>query len=97
MPVYDTTKPLTDEQWDAYTAERNKEVITESQILTRQFGVNQWTPSLVKKYLRPVSLGPGPTEWGRAKNRYTRGAVAAAWCTVPEHIREEREAMVQGW
>jgi hypothetical protein len=116
MPVYagpndvtrhlkiNSSKPLTDEQWDAYCNLCDQEIISESQLF-RKGEFNLWSTTLVKKYLRPFSLGPGhPVSplgfvrtYARAKNRYRKGDLDKAWMTVPAHIREERESILRGY
>ena len=116
MPVYvaqneislhlkiDASKPVTDEQWDAYCNLHDQEIIAESNLF-RQGELNLWSHGLVKKYLRPFSLGPGhPVSalgrthtYKRANNRYRRGDIDKAWQTVPAQIREDRESMLRGY
>jgi len=74
-------------------------VISESQLTQHGCGQDTWTRTLILKYLRPYSLGPGPSGDFScyAKNRYTRKSVATAWLTVPPAIRREREAILQGY
>jgi hypothetical protein len=116
MPVYagpnevtrhlkiNASKPLTDEQWEAYCNLMDQEIISESQLF-RKGEFNLWSTTLVKKYLRPFSLGPGhPVSplgfvrtYARAKNRYRKGDLDKAWMTVPAHIREERESILRGY
>jgi hypothetical protein len=74
------------------------EIISEAQV-TYRGEVNKWTTTLIRKYLRPYSLGPGPNQYGfgRSNNRYRRADVVAAWQTVPPAIRREREAFLQGY
>lgn len=93
-----TKKALTEAQSNAYHAEWETEIITEAAVLPTCYGSSHWTRTLVLKYLRPYSLGPGKVgACGNPRNRYTNKAVQQAWARVPEKIRKERESVVRGY
>jgi hypothetical protein len=74
------------------------EVLSEAQVIRGNTSGN-WTSTLIRKYLRSYSLGPGPDQYGygRSLNRYTRKDVETAWLTVPPAIRRERNSILQGY
>jgi len=51
----------------------DSEVLSEAQVIRGNTSGN-WTSTLIRKYLRSYSLGPGPDQYGygRSLNRYTR-------------------------
>lgn len=69
-------KVRTDEEILAHRA-ATKDILTESQ-LQLSGTANLWSPARIQKYLTKYNLGPGPTEYGRAKKRYRKQDVAKA-------------------
>lgn len=59
-----------------------KNLITEGELI-RPGELNLWTTTRIKKWLRPYSLGVGPTLWGKAKYRYR-----------PEDVRKAESEML---
>jgi hypothetical protein len=75
----------------------NEEVFSEAEVIRNAHATSNWTATLVRKYLRPHSLGPGKKKYDNFRNSYRRADIAAAWLTVPPAIRMEREAILQGY
>lgn len=74
------TKRLTAHLQPQIEKDRNTILIAESKIVRGFNGdyESMWTIPLIKRYLRKYSKGAGPTEFGRAKNRYTANDIARA-------------------
>ena len=79
------------------TASHDKEVVPESEVISRSGRETVWTRTLVMKYLRQYSLGAGRTKYSIAKNRYTRKALKEAWSHIPASIRWDRESYLAGY
>lgn len=100
-----TNRSVSDKQHDAYMKIRDQEIISEANAMGRQYGIGLWSTTLVKKYLRQFSLGPGfPVSafgqvqgYGHAANRYLRSDVEKAWAMVPANIQENRKSIVRGY
>jgi hypothetical protein len=96
---------ITDAEYAAWRELKDQEIISEATAMGRQYGIGLWSTSLVNKYLRPYSLGPGyPVSalghvqgYGKAANLYRRSDVAKAWETVPANIQENRQSIVRGY